>query len=84
MPRSTRKVADSPEARALDSVRREFDRVEARLEQLREDLKKAAVVAVRAKVMTGAEAARRAGYSREYVSRLVTEAVEAESTVSSS
>lgn len=78
MPRPLRKVADTPEARALDSVRREFDKAEARLEDLREQLKAAAVAAVRAKAMTGAEAARRAGYSREYISRLAADAEKAD------
>lgn len=58
----------------MDAVAREFGRVEARLLNLREDLKAKAVAAVRAKAMTAAEAARRSGYSREYISRLVTEA----------
>lgn len=73
VPRSRRRVEETPEAQALDATAREFARVEARLEVLREQLRSDAVAAVKAG-MSKAEAGRRAGYSREYVSRLVTEA----------
>lgn len=70
MPRPIRRVEETPESRALDTTAREFNRVEARLVELRERLKQDVVAAVKAG-MSKAEAARRAGYSREYVSRLV-------------
>lgn len=72
VPRGKRRVDETPESAILDATAREFHRVEARLEALREQLRKDAVAAVRAG-MSKAEAARRAGYTREYVSRLVTE-----------
>jgi hypothetical protein len=73
MPRSVRRVVETPESRALDATAREYHRVEARLYELREQLKRDAIKAVRAG-LTRAEAARRSGYTREYVSRLVIEA----------
>lgn len=72
MPRPIRKVTETPESRALDTTAREYDRVEKRLLDLREQLKRDVVAAVHAG-LSRAEAARRAGYSREYVSRLVAE-----------
>jgi hypothetical protein len=83
MPRSARRVAETPEAKALDEVAREFNRVEAQLERLRERLKLRAVEAVRAG-MSKAEAGRRAGYSREYVSALVKAADERDGTTAAS
>lgn len=78
MPRAIRRTPDTPEARALDEIRRAFDRTEAQLERLREQLKAAVIAAVVEgdPPMSKAEAARRAGYSREYVSRLVADASE--------
>jgi CRP-like cAMP-binding protein len=73
VPRPKRRVDETPEAQALDATAREFHRVEERLEALREQLRRDAIAAVRAG-MSRAEAARRSGYTREYVSRLVTEA----------
>jgi hypothetical protein len=75
VPRPIRKVVETPESRALDAVVREFDDVEDRLRTLRDEMKEKAIAAVRAG-MSRAEAARRAKYSREYMSRLVSEANE--------
>src|ERR1700716_1172272 len=72
MPRSSRRVfVESPESRALDEARRLADRTEAILERQLEDLKAKAIAAVVTKKLSTTEAARRAGYSREYVSKLV-------------
>jgi hypothetical protein len=73
VPRPLRKSVDTPESRALDESVRAFDRLEAQLERQRADMQAKAVAAVRAG-MSRAEAARRAKYSREYVSRLVSAA----------
>jgi len=70
MPRPIRRVEETPESRALDATAREYNRVEGRLLELRERLQRDVIAAVRAG-MSKAEAGRRAGYSREYVSRLV-------------
>jgi hypothetical protein len=70
MPRPIRRVQETPESRTLDVTAREYNRVEARLFELRERLQRDVVAAVKAG-MSKAEAGRRAGYSREYVSRLV-------------
>jgi hypothetical protein len=70
MPRSTRKITETPESRALDETARKFDEVEAQLYKLREQLVNDAVLAVRAGLPV-AEAARRAKYSREHLSRLI-------------
>lgn len=75
MPRSPRKVVETPESKALDAVVHDFNQTEERLNELRGQLKQAAIAAVRAG-MSKAEAARRTGYSREYVSRFVDEANE--------
>lgn len=75
MPRPIRRVEETPESRALDATAREYNQVEARLVKLRGRLQRDVVAAVRAG-MSKAEAARRAGYSREYVSRLVSDAPE--------
>ncbi|MDG4791978.1 hypothetical protein O7626_39890 [Micromonospora sp. WMMD1102] len=58
------------EATALDEAARAFQRTEALLDRQREDLWNKIVAACRAG-MSKAEAARRTGYSREYVSDLV-------------
>lgn len=58
------------EAAALDDAARAFQRTEALLDKQREALHAAIVKACRAN-MSKAEAARRTGYSREYISDLV-------------
>jgi hypothetical protein len=73
VPRSNRRVVETPESKRLDAVSREFTRAEERLRVLREDLKSATIAAVEAGLSVS-EAARRAGYTREYVSKLVNEA----------
>lgn len=73
MPRSNRRVADSPELRALDEARRVYDHTEAIQQRQLAELKLAAVLAVLKGGLTRAEAARRAGYTREYMSRLVSD-----------
>lgn len=70
MPRPTRKTVETPESEALDQVARDFHHLEQQLEDLREQLKARVVAAVLAG-MSKAEAGRRAGYSREYVTTLV-------------
>lgn len=77
MPRPIRRVQETPESRALDTTAREYNRVEARLIELRERLQRDVVAAVKAG-MSKAEAGRRSGYSREYVSRLVADAEQSE------
>jgi hypothetical protein len=71
MPRSTRRVVESPESRAVDEARRAYDKTEALLERQLEDLKTKAIVAILAKKLSIAEAARRVGYSREHMSKVV-------------
>lgn len=73
VPRYTRAVEETPQAEALEATVREFDRAQARLKALREQLQRDVIAAVQAG-MSKAEAARRTGYSREHVSRLVSEA----------
>lgn len=73
VPRYTRTVEETPEAKALEATVREFDRAQARLKALRDQLQRDMIAAVHAG-MSKAEAARRTGYSREHVSRLVSEA----------
>lgn len=58
------------EATALDDAARAFQRTESLLDRQREDLWNKIVLACRAG-MSKAEAARRTGYSREYISDLV-------------
>lgn len=77
MPRPIRRVQETPESRTLDATAREYNRLEGRLLELRDQLKRDAIAAVRAG-MSKAEAARRSGYTREYISRLVAEAEQAE------
>ena len=70
VPRPRRAPSVGPAADALDEARRTFDRTERQLERLRDELKCAVIAAVRAG-MSKAEAGRRSGYSREYVTTLV-------------
>ena len=76
VPRPRRAPTTGPEADALDEARRTFDRIEAQLEKQRDVLKAAIVRAVRGGDMPKAEAGRRSGYSREYVTALVKAAEE--------
>jgi DNA-directed RNA polymerase specialized sigma24 family protein len=73
MPRPNRRVDETDASRRLDDTVKRFDEVEDALRKLRAELQIAVVEAVRAG-LSKAEAARRAGYSREYVSRLVAQA----------
>lgn len=73
MPRPNRRVDETDASRRLDATVKEFDELEERLRAVRTRLQADVVAAVQAG-LSKAEAARRAGYSREYVSRLVTEA----------
>ena len=72
-----RRLTKSDEALALDDAARAFTRVQKQLEAQREALHAACVAAVRSG-MSKSEVGRRAGYTREYVSTLVTEADKAE------
>jgi hypothetical protein len=76
MPRLNRRAQVTPESEHLDAVVRDFNRTEARLIELRAKLQDAVIAAVLDGKLSRAEAARRAGYSREHVSRLVTAAEE--------
>jgi hypothetical protein len=77
----TRRVVINREVEALDAVVREYAETEERLRQLEVKMKRAAIEAVRAG-LSRAEAGRRAGWSREYVSRFVNEANRREGWVS--
>jgi hypothetical protein len=70
MPRSNRKATTGPAADALDAAVGAYNEVEALLAVRHDELLVAMVKAVRAG-MPKAEAARRAGYSREHGSRLI-------------
>lgn len=70
MPRSARRATTGPEADALDVAVAEYNETEALLAERHTALIEAMAVAVRAG-MTKAEAARRAGYSREHASKLI-------------
>ncbi len=78
MPRA-RNTSTSPEAQAIDEATKAFTRVEAQYERLRAELHAAIVAAVRAGV-SKAEAGRRGGYSREYVTALVKDADQRDDT----
>ncbi|MET8278239.1 hypothetical protein [Micromonospora sp. NPDC005174] len=73
MPRSIRKVTDTPQLRVFDATVREYNQVEERLYKLRDKLVEDAIAAIRAGLSI-AEAARRSGYSREHLSRLYADA----------
>ncbi|MEU3452129.1 hypothetical protein ABZ671_00600 [Micromonospora sp. NPDC006766] len=76
MPRSHRKVVETPQSRALDATAREYNQTEDRLAELRDKLVADAIEAIRHGGLSIAEAARRAGYSREHLGRLFAEANE--------
>lgn len=76
VPRSHRRVEETPESKALDAISREFTRLEERMRPLREQLKAATLAAIEAG-MSVSEAARRSGYTREYVHKLIAQAVKA-------
>ena len=77
MPRVVRKIPDTPEVRALDAVAARYNDLESQLEKLRQELKDAVIAAVRSG-LSKSEAARKSGYTREYVSRLVSDANKAD------
>lgn len=68
MPRA-RNTSTSPEADALDAAAKAFARLERQIEEARALLQGSAVDAIRSG-MSVAEAARRAGYTREYMSKV--------------
>lgn len=70
MPRSTRRATTGPEADALDRAVAEYNEIEALLAERHGVLIARMAKAVRAG-MPKAEAARRAGYSREHGSKLI-------------
>lgn len=70
VPRGPRQAQETPESLTLDVVAREYNRTEAKLKALHEQLIDATVKAVEAG-MSKSEAARRTGYTREHVSRMV-------------
>jgi hypothetical protein len=72
-----RRLTKSDEALALDEAARTFSRIQKQLDVQRETLHAACVAAVRSG-MSKSEVGRRAGYTREYVGTLVSEAEKAE------
>src|SRR5690348_7472245 len=73
MPRSARRATTGPYADALDIAVAEYNEAEARLAEKHKELIAAMALAVRKNRMPKAEAARRAGYSREHGSKLIDE-----------
>lgn len=71
----SRNTSTAPEAAAIDEAARVYDKAEAAFNRAREELHRRIVAAVRVGV-SRAEAARRSGYTREYVSGLVKAAEE--------
>lgn len=79
MPRRTRAYQEDDDTRQLAEVVRRYDRIEKQLAEVGVELK-AAVVALGRRVLSGdskltmAEIGRRVGWTREYVSRVVSTA----------
>jgi DNA-directed RNA polymerase specialized sigma subunit len=79
MPRRTRAYQETDASRTLDEVVKRYDRTEKQLAAISAELKEAVVamgreVLAKQSDLTLAEVARRVGWSREYVSRVVAEA----------
>ncbi|GAA0720187.1 hypothetical protein Drose_06475 [Dactylosporangium roseum] len=70
MPRA-KDTTTGPEADALDAAAKVFARIEEQFERARADLQAKAIAAIDAD-MSVAEAARRAGYTREHLSKVYT------------
>jgi hypothetical protein len=79
MPRRTRTYAEDADTRHLAEVVRRYDRIEKQLAEVAVELK-ASVIGLGRRVLSGdtdltmAEIGRRVGWTREYVSRVVSDA----------